>query len=75
MHLPYPNRNMKDILQKSFKWRISGSLDWSYLAQLWAWKIIKAGALGFPGGLVVKNPPANIGDIGSMCDLVRSHML
>ena len=47
MHLPYPNRNRKVILQKSFKWRISGSLDWSHLAQLWAWKIIKAEALGY----------------------------
>ena len=30
---------------------------------------------GFPGGLVVKNPPANAGDMGSIPDLERSHML
>ena len=30
---------------------------------------------GFPGGSVVKNPPANAGDMGSIPDLGRSHML
>ena len=29
----------------------------------------------FPGGAVVKNPPANAGDTGSSPDLGRSHML
>ena len=33
------------------------------------------GNLGFPGGAVVKNPPANAGDVGSSPDLGRSHML
>ena len=28
---------------------------------------------GFPGGSVVKNPPANAGDTGSIPDLERSH--
>ena len=28
----------------------------------------------FPGGTVVKNPPANAGDTGSSPGLVRSHM-
>ena len=28
----------------------------------------------FPGGTVVKNPPANAGDTGSNPGLVRSHM-
>ena len=28
--------------------------------------------LGFPGGSVVKNPPANTGDTGSITDLGRS---
>ena len=28
----------------------------------------------FPGGAVVKNPPANAGDTGSIPGLVRSHM-
>ena len=30
---------------------------------------------GFPSGSVVKSPPANAGDIGSVPDLGRSHML
>ena len=30
--------------------------------------------LGFPGGAVVKNPPANEGDMGSSPGLGRSHM-
>ena len=30
--------------------------------------------LGFPGGTVVKNPPANAGDTGSSPGLGRSHM-
>ena len=29
---------------------------------------------GFPGGMVVKNPPANTGDTGSSPGLGRSHM-
>ena len=29
---------------------------------------------GFPGGSVVKNPPANTGDTGSSPGLGRSHM-
>ena len=29
---------------------------------------------GFPGGTVVKNPPANAGDVGSSPGLRRSHM-
>ena len=34
----------------------------------------KLGSWGFPGGLVVKNPPVNVGDMGSICGLGRSHM-
>ena len=29
---------------------------------------------GFPAGLVGKNPPANVGDVGSIPDLGQSHM-
>ena len=36
--------------------------------------IFKMGARGFPGGTVVKNPPANAGDMGSSPGPVRSHM-
>ena len=31
--------------------------------------------MGFPGGAVVKNPPANAGDTGSSLAQGRSHML
>ena len=37
-------------------------------------KIIIMGS-GFPGGAVVKNPPANAGDTGSSPGPGRSHML
>ena len=30
--------------------------------------------LGFPGGSMVKNPPANAGDLGSIPDPGRSHI-
>ena len=34
----------------------------------------KETVLGFPGGAVVKNPPANAGDTGSSPGPGRSHM-
>ena len=37
-------------------------------------KIKNRGKWGFPGGAVVKNPPANAGDTGSSPGLGRSHM-
>ena len=36
---------------------------------------VKSNAWDFPGGPVVKNPPANAGDTGSIPGLGRSHML
>ena len=35
---------------------------------------LKAKATGFPGGAVIKNPPANAGDTGSSPALGRCHM-
>ena len=35
---------------------------------------LKKNAGGFPGGTVVKNPPASAGDMGSSPGLGRSHM-
>ena len=35
----------------------------------------KIGYGDFPGGAVVKNPPANAGDMGSLPGPGRSHML
>ena len=45
---------------------------------LWrtVWRFLKKLKTGdFPGGAVVKNPPANARDTGSSPDLGRSHML
>ena len=36
--------------------------------------VFKTPFLDFPGGTVVKNPPANAGDTGSSPGLRRSHM-
>ena len=36
--------------------------------------LINKDLLGFPGGAVVKNPPANAGDTGWSPGLGRSHM-
>ena len=36
--------------------------------------IIKTPVLGFPGGAVVENLPANAGDVGLSPGLGRSHM-
>ena len=30
---------------------------------------------GFPGGSMIKNPPANVGNMGSTFNLGRSHVL
>ena len=37
--------------------------------------VFKIGSRDFPGGAVVKNPPANAGDTGSSPGPGRSHML
>ena len=37
-------------------------------------KLLKLMNQGFPGGAVVKNPPANAGDMGSIPGPGRSHM-
>ena len=39
-----------------------------------AWADLKKQARDFPGGAVVKNPPANAGDMGSSPDPGRCHM-
>ena len=43
---------------------------------LWPWGISseKFSDEGFPGGAVVKNPPARVGDMNLISDLGRSHM-
>ena len=37
-------------------------------------RVSKSYCRDFPGGIVVKNPPANAGDTGSSPGLGRSHM-
>ena len=37
-------------------------------------KELRLSSQGFPGGSVVKNPPANAGDTGLIPGLGRSHM-
>ena len=39
------------------------------------WKYGSSEIQDFPGGLVVKNPPANAGDTGSIPGLGRFHLL
>ena len=50
----------------------SGGSFWLIIITL---KKKKKISLGFPGGSVVKNPPASSGDTGSILGPGRSHML
>ena len=46
------------------------------LRMIWPLRLVfKKEYRDFPGGEVVKNPPANSGDMGSSPGLGRSHML
>ena len=54
---------------------------YNWITLLYTWNIVnqlylnkKKKFRGFPGGAVVKNPPANAGDTGSSPGLGRSHM-
>ena len=40
-----------------------------------AYSLAKSSNMGFPGGAVAKNLPANAGDMGLSPGLGRSHML
>ena len=42
---------------------------------MYIWESKLLGRQGFPGGAVIKNPPANAGDTGSSPGPGRSHML
>ena len=45
-----------------------------FLKRIYWYVKTKEHCKGFPGGAVVKNPPANAGDTGSSPGLGRSHM-
>ena len=47
----------------------------NYREQIWIKEVkYKNKMLGFPDGAVLKNPPANAGDVGSSPGPGRSHM-
>ena len=49
-------------------------LNFTYKNKLLVSFCLKHQLWGFPGGSVVKNPPANAGDVGLIPGLGRSHM-
>ena len=51
---------------------IQPSHSWAYIPDK---ILIQKHIWGFSGGSVVKNPPANAGDMGLIPDLGRSHIL
>ena len=53
--------------------KLSWSVPDSVLQSLFFFKLKKIGE-GFPGGSVIKNPPADAGDTGLIPNLGRSHM-
>ena len=60
---------------KSYTHTHSLSLSLCMITVLYSEPQSKKGMLGFPGGTVVENLPANAGDMGSSPGLGRSHML
>ena len=52
------------------QWINSQNIQTAYIAQYQ-----KKQTRDFPGGAVIKNPPANAGDTGSIPGAGRSHML
>ena len=57
--------------------KAGGGTELDFIAHLNYWCIYRnfKRHMGFPGGSVIKNPPTNAGDTGSIPDLGRSHML
>ena len=72
MKLPNPKlenwKNTTNYLDKGFE-NISWGEKWVILES-----VKKLSEKGFPGGAVVKNPPANASDTGSSPGPGRSHM-
>ena len=60
---------------KKFKSDIRGKINTGSSQKLWKRNVrLKMRWRDFPGGAVVKNPPANAGDTGSSPGLGRSHV-
>ena len=69
------NKKKKTTRKSPNTWKLNNTL----LKNLWvkedvSKEINKYIELDFPGGAVVKNPPANAGDTGLSSGLGRSHM-
>ena len=60
---------MKKVIRSKNKPKI-----WPFHLKKWQKEVKNKKKWGFPGGSVVKNPPANAGDTSSISDLRRSHM-
>ena len=57
------------------RWLLCTYIEHTFLEMLKNYSLyLKSSHKGFPGGSVVKNPPANAGDTGSIPDPERSHM-
>ena len=65
------------IIIGTFKEKLSKFLKEAIINSRKIKELCKKGVVlrDFPGGTVVKNPPANAGDTGSSPGLERSHML
>ena len=57
----------------SFPLGAIGTKCWDFIRRIY-YIFLKNNMKGFPGGSVVKNPPANAEDTGSVPDPGRSHM-
>ena len=65
IELPYRNKNERQLHPR---------MDLTEIIWVKEFRQIKRTYLGFPGGAVVENLPANEGDTGSSPALGRSHM-
>ena len=78
---PYKKAKLQNVYILTTTLTSHSLISWLFLEPLnfWNKKILKLGQLitiqwGFPDDLVLKNPPANVGDSGLILDLGRSHM-
>ena len=58
----------------AFHWSMKWNDPFTAFSLYGSWLCKSPLRWGFPGGAVVKNPPANAGDTGSSPGLGRSHM-